>query len=203
MWCGDFAPAGDLLSWASKKVGKEAAPAAPSLGYEGSPAMLESRGRPELASLRSAQTSGASQKLKRASARLGILCFSAAQKGSSRHPLTSVVMVAVREREARTARQRRSVPLWLRREAQRLATRAYSRASITDSRRLFEQSVAPRVRRGRKARASQGTPRTRGAKTPGSLSLLPFFVDTKKGGRPRGRNPRIVEVVQPLRICTP
>ena len=52
--------------------------------------MLESRGRPELASLRSAQTSGASQKLKRASARLGILCFSAVQKGNSRHPAKRV-----------------------------------------------------------------------------------------------------------------
>ena len=59
--CGDFAPAGDLLSWSAKKVGKEAAPAAPPLGYEGFPAMLETRGRPELAALRSAQTSGASQ----------------------------------------------------------------------------------------------------------------------------------------------
>jgi len=155
--------------------------------------MLESRGRPELAALRSAQTGGASQivEARKRAPRDPVLLGGA--EGECEEPTATRAVSAKRARRE----QRRLTPLWLRREAQRLATRAYSRASITDSRRLFEQSVATRVRRGRKARASQGTPRTRGAKTPGSLwlrrssrTLLPFFVDTKKGSRPRGRNPR-------------
>jgi len=40
-----------------------------------------------------------------------------------------------------------------------------------------------------KDRAAQGSPRIARAEEAGSLSLPPFFVDTKKGGRPPGRNP--------------
>jgi hypothetical protein len=62
--CREFAPAGDLLS-GPPEVGKTA-PVPPPLAARGFPAMLEARGRAELTSLRSVQTSVASQFLKRA-----------------------------------------------------------------------------------------------------------------------------------------
>ena len=59
----DFAPAGDLL-FAPPKSRQKALPC--KTGPAGSPAMLEAQGRAELTSLRSVQTSVASQILKRA-----------------------------------------------------------------------------------------------------------------------------------------
>ncbi len=59
-----LAPAGESLLWPSKEVTKKDAPTKPPFGC---PAMLKGQGRAELASLRSAQTSVASQFLKCAS----------------------------------------------------------------------------------------------------------------------------------------
>jgi hypothetical protein len=69
---------------------------------------------------------------------------------------------------------------------------ARKRASTTDFGRLLERSGRrPRSEfcPTRKDRAAQGSPRTARAESAGSLSLVPFFVDTKKGTRLPGRNP--------------
>ena len=71
-----LAPAGDSLSWAPKKVSKETAPGSAALPAVGCPAMLEARGRTQLASLRSAQTRGAKSVFEARCARASGSCAS-------------------------------------------------------------------------------------------------------------------------------
>ena len=71
------------------------------------------------------------------------------------------------------------------------------RTSSTDSRRLFEQSVATRVRRGAPGPSIAGHPEQREGRG-GRGELFAYFLAGQKVGRPPGRNPGTVQRVQRL-----
>ncbi len=185
----DFVPAADLLSCARKKVGKESAPVpSPLRCAKGSPAMLEAQGRAELTSLRSVQTGGAKSVLEARFARaLGSCASRLLQRGAPQQPTakpTSRLAPAVRVAPFSTAEERKT-----------RSPRA-QHASSTDSRRLFEQSVAARVRRGASGLSTAGHP-SRSEGRCGRGELFAYFLAVQKTegfgeakvGRPPGRNP--------------
>ena len=138
----------------------------------GCPAMLEAQGRAELASLRSAQTSGAKSVLEARFARA--LGFCASRRFRRGGPQTAEQPTAKPE-----SRSPRGIPLPPSEPAEkRRALRPRAQlASRTDSTQLFEQSVAARVLRGGlKDRASQGSPlRSKGPGGSGAVSLVTFL----------------------------
>ena len=179
----EFAPAGDLLSCADKKVGKETAPA-PSALFEGSPAMLATQGSrgTHFATLRS--DSRAKSVIDARCARASGSCASRLlQRGTPKQPTPQ-------QPTARPgSRSRRGIPLPPLSTAGKRKARSprAQLASRTDSRRLFEQSVAARVRRGASGLAFLGDPE--GAGRSGVVSL-PTFLSTQESRSPAGANSR-------------
>jgi hypothetical protein len=175
----DVAPAGDLL-FAPPKSRQKALPC--ETAPAGCPAMLESRGRAELTSLRSVQTSVASQFLKRAahaprlSALLGGLEGEAPQTANSQAQQPGGGCISIPPSEP--AEKHRA-----------LSPRA-KLASRTDSRRLSEQSVAARVRRAGSRTEHRRAPRceAKGRAVRGRFLCL-LSCAHKKVSRPPGRNP--------------
>ena len=177
----DFVPAADLL-FAPPKSRQKALPC--KTGPAGSPAMLETQGRAELTSLRSVQTSVASQFLKCASrtpwasALLGGLEGEAPNSrtanSQARKPGGGCISISPSE----PAEKRRA-----------LSPRA-KLASTSDSRRLFEQSVAERVRRAGSRTEHRRAARceAKGRAVRGRLLWLLSWAP-KKVTRPPGRNP--------------
>jgi len=157
----DFVPAADLL-FAPPKSRQKALPC------ETAPAMLEAQGRAELAPLRSAQTGVAKSVLEACFARA--LGFCASRRFRRGGPETA---------EQPTARPASRVmdvflyaPFSPAEERKTRSPRAQL-ASRTDSRRLFEQSVAARVRRGASGLSTAGNPsKARAGRSGGALWLL-------------------------------
>jgi hypothetical protein len=171
----EFAPAGDLL-FGPPKSRQKAPPAKPPL--RGPLRCSDDEARPELAPLRSAQTTVRSQLLKRAShaprrpALLGGLeGESRAQPNSPTAKPASRPSPAARYAPFSTAEQRKA-----------LRARA-KRASRTDSVQLSEQSVAARVLRGPSKPEQLRAPATqrRAVRSGGALCLL--------SGGPESRSP--------------
>ena len=174
----DFVPAADLLSCTRKKVGKESAPVpSPLRCAKGSPAMLGAQGRAELTSLRSVQTGGAKSELEARCARaLGSCASRLLQRGTPEQPKQPTAKPA-----SRLSPAVRSAPFSTAEERKPRSPRAQL-ASTTDSRRLFEQSVATRVRRGASGLAFLGHPsEARAVRSGGALCLL--------SGGPESRSP--------------
>jgi hypothetical protein len=183
----EFAPAGDLL-FERPKSRQKVAPV-PSPLFEGCPAMLEAQGRAELASLRSAQTGGAKSVLDARFARaLGSCASRLLQRGVKEQP----EQPPASGRNLAATRARRPVvgvrlpPLSTAEERKSRSPRA-KLASSTDSRRLFEQSVATRVRRGASGLSGLGNPA--GAVRPGAPSL-PTFLCAQESRSPAGAKSR-------------
>jgi hypothetical protein len=135
--CREFAPAGDSLSCAHKKVSKESTPAKPPFGC---PAMLEGQGRAELTSLRSVQTSVASQFLKRAS----LAPWPSALLGGFEGGVSQTAEQPTAKPNSRLAWAVHHTPFEPAEERKTLRPRA-QRASSTDFVRLSERRVAERV----------------------------------------------------------
>jgi hypothetical protein len=164
----DFAPAGDLL-FAPPKSRQKALPC--KTGPAGSPAMLEAQGRAELTSLRSVQTSVASQILKRA----------------ARAPWASALLgglegEAPEQPQQPTAkpegRSRRGIPLPPSEPAEeRKALRPRAQhASSTDFAQLSERSVAKRVLcEASRPEYRRGPEAKRRAGGSGAVSLVTFL----------------------------
>jgi hypothetical protein len=176
----DFVPAADSLSCTRKKVSKESAPA-PSALFEGCPAMLETQGRAELASLRSAQTSGAKSVLEASFARaLGSYASRLLQRGTPEQPKQPKQPTA--KPDIRLAPAVRHAPFSTAEQHKASRPRA-QRASSTDSAQLFEQSVAARVLRGASKPEQRRAPvaQRRAVRSGGALCLL--------SGGPESRSP--------------
>jgi hypothetical protein len=109
----------------------------------GFPALLESQGRAELASLRSAQTSVASQCLKRTAHAPWDSSITGGFEGETRNTPPQQPTAKPASRLAPAVLHSPLEPA----EERRTSSPFAQRTSKTDSRRLFEQSVAARVRR--------------------------------------------------------
>jgi hypothetical protein len=165
----DFVPAADSLSCADKKVSKETAPVPSPLRFAaGSPAMLERRG--------SRRTRFATRRSDSCASRL--LQGGAPQQPNSQQP----------NPKAGWCRLFTHTPFEPA-EERRTSSPFAKRTSRIDSRRLFEQSVATRVRRAglkaehhREARCEAKGRAVRGR-------LFAFFLVAQKEGRPPGRTP--------------
>ena len=155
----------------------------------GFPAMLEAQGRAELTSLRSVQTGGAKSVLEARCARALGFCASRRFRGgnpSSQQPTAQA--------SSRSPRGLRLTPLSPA-EKRRAWSPCAQRTSSTDSRRLFEQSVATRVRRGAPGPSIAGHPEQREGRG-GRGELFAYFLAGQKVGRPPGLNPGTVQRVQ-------
>ena len=159
----------------------------------GCPAMLEAQGRAELAPLRSAQTSGAKSVLEACCARaLGFCASRRFRRGGPKQP-TRKPTAKPESRLAPAVHHSPFEPAEERRPSSPFA----QRTSRTDSRRLFEQSVATRVRRAglkvehrREARCAAKGRAVRGR-------LFAYFLVAQKVGRPPGRTPGMGLGVKP------
>ncbi len=177
----DFVPAADSLSCANKKVSKEIAPAKPP-GEAGCPAMLEDRGPRKTPAATLWSNS----------------CAESVLEARKRAPRSSVLLGGL-EGEAPNSRNSQTrnpavIGLFIHppsepAEERRTSSPRAKHASTSDSRRLFEQSVAARVRRAglksvhrRAARCAAEGRAVRGR-------LFAFFLVAQKEGRPPGRTP--------------
>ena len=190
--CREFAPAGDLLSCAHKKVGKvleerrsQSAPAKPPLS--GCPAMLEARGRAQLASfatLTALKQRGAKSVVEACGARaLGFCASRRFRRGAPEQPNNQQP-----NPKAGWRRLFLHSPFEPAEERKALRPRA-QRASTSDFAQLSERSVAKRVLREasrleyrRAARCEAKGRAVRGR-------LFAFFLVAQKEGRPPGRRP--------------
>jgi len=177
----DFVPAADLL-FAPPKSRQKALPC--KTGPAGSPAMLEAQGRAELTSLRSVQTSVASQFLKRAAR----APWASALLGGFEGEAPKQPQQPTAKPESRLAPAVHHSPFEPAEERKALRPRA-QRASSTDFAQLSERSVAKRVlcaasrpeyRRAARCEAKGRAVRGR---------LFAFFLVAQKEGRPPGRRP--------------
>jgi len=183
----EFAPAGDLLSCADKKVGKETAPVPSPLRFAaGSPAMLKARGRAELTSLRSVQTSGAKSVLEARFARAPGSCASRLLQGGAPKQPTSQQPTATPE--SRLAPAVLHPPFEPAEERRALRPRA-QHASSTDFAQLSERSVAQRVLREASTTEHRRAARCEAKGRAVRGRLFAFFLVAQKEGRPPGRRP--------------
>ena len=151
----------------------------------GAPAMLAPCDLAELATLRSAQTGGESQRLKRAVTRApqGPVLLGEATGARRRGPRRARFALADAQASPHSSRYGGYSPSAPPRSTGSRGARL--RASITDSHRLSEQSVAARVRGGLGIRASQGTPRISRGGAAGAVSL-PTFLGAQESRSPAG-----------------
>ena len=188
--CRDFAPAGDLL-FAPPKSRQKALPC--KTAPAGFPALLESQGRAELASLRSAQTSVASQFLKRAAHAPWDSSITGGFKGEAPN---SPPQQPTAKPASRLSPAVRYAPFSTAEKRKPRSPRA-KLASSTDSRRLFEQSVATRVRRGASGLSLLGDPsEARAVRSGGAFCLL---FGGPKSRSPAGANSRLGLAAKPHR----
>ena len=181
----EFAPAGDLLSCADKKVGKETAPVpSPLRCAAGSPAMLATRGsrRTRFATLRSNSCAKSVHEVRFAHA--SRCCASRLLQGGAPEQPNS------QQPNPKAGCRRLFIhPPSEPAEERRTSSPFAKRTSRTDSRRLFERSVAKRVRRaGLKAehhRAARCEAKGRAVRG----RLFAYFLVAQKVGRPPGRTP--------------
>ncbi len=177
----EFAPAGDSLSWAPKKVSKEAAPAKPPIRKRlGTLRFSVIEARAKLPPLRSGQTVARSQLLKRAKARASMPCDARRfRRGNPRQPAAELPTPNVSTHSRGLFLHSPSEPA---EERTALRPRA-QHASRTDSAQLSDRSVAKGVLRGASRAAHRREPLAlRGAGGSGAtLCLL--------SGRPESRSP--------------
>ena len=177
----DFGPAADLL-FAPPKSRQKALPC--KTGPAGSPVMLEPQGRAELTSLRSVQTSVASQFLKRAAhapwtpALLGGLEGEAPKQPNSQQPGP----------QAGWRRLFIHPPSEPAEERRALRPRA-QHASSTDFAQLSERSGAERVLREALTTEHRRAARCEAKGRAVRGRLFAFFLVAQKEGRPPGRRP--------------
>ena len=181
VWCREFAPAGDLLSCAHKKVGKEGAPVPSPLAARGVPCASRGPGpRPTrfVHYVHCTQTRGAKSVDEARCARAPAPCDARLlQRGVREQPEQptakpdNLAVVAFRLTPFSDAEQHRA----LRACAQRTST--------TDSAQLFERSVAERVLRGpsRTEQRREPAAQRRAARSGGAFCLL--------FGGPKSRSP--------------
>ena len=177
----EFAPAGDLLSCADKKVGKETAPAKPP-GGAGSPALLGHRGSrgTHFATLRSDSRAKSVDEARKA--RASMPCDARRfRRGVKEQPTPQQPIAKPEGRPHRGISRPPLSPA----EQRKIRSPRAQLASRTDSRRLFEQSVAARVRRGASDLVLLGNPA--GAGRSGVVSL-PTFLSTQESRSPARAN---------------
>jgi hypothetical protein len=179
----EFAPAGDLLSCTRKKVGKERAPAKPA--RRAALRCSKPRARPELASLRSAQTTVRSQMLKRAahapwaSALLGGLEGESPKQPNSQQP------------NPQAGWRRLFIhPPFSAAEEHRASRPCAQRTSSSDSAQLFERSVAKRVLRGASTTAHRRGPEAQRRAVRSGATFCLLFGRSKRRS-PAGANSRL------------
>ena len=183
----EFAPAGDLLSGPPESR-QRAAPAKPPLRCaSGCPAMLEARGRAQLASFAALTTlrqRGAKSEVDARCARaLGCCASRRFRRGDPKQPNSQ----NSQQPNATSLRSRLFSLSPLEPAEQRKALRARAQhASTTDSAQLFERSVAKRVLRG-PSRPEQRREARRAGRVGGRL--FAYFLVAQKVGRPPGRTP--------------
>jgi hypothetical protein len=189
----DFVPAADSPSCANKKVSKEIAPVpSPLRCAAGSPAMLGRRGsrRTRFATLRSDICAKSVNEVRFAHASPS--CASRLlQGGAPKQPNSQ-------QPSPKAGSRRRFIhPPFESAEERRTSSPRAQHASTSDSRRLFEQSVAARVRRaGLKAehrRAARCEAKGRAVRG----RLFAYFLVAQKVGRPPGRTPGMGLGVKP------
>ena len=190
-----LAPAGDLLSCAHKKVGKETAPTKPPL--RGSLRCSNDEARAQLASLRSAQTVARSQKSMRAAlAPRRPPLLGGFEGGASKQP------TANSQAPKPFAPRYSSSPLEHAEERKVLRPRA-QHASRTDSAQLFDRSVAKGVPHGPSRSEYRREPAAqRRAGGSGALSL-PTFLCAQESRSPAGAKSRHGPWRQPIAATTP
>jgi hypothetical protein len=180
--CREFAPAGDLLFERPKRRQKVAPAPSP---------FASLRVPCDARTARLAQNSlryAAVKQLREVSprsvlrTRLAVLRFSAPPKGT--------LETAEQPTAKPQSRSHRGIPLTPFSPAEERKTRSprAKLASRTDSRRLFEQSVATRVRRGASGLSTAGNPK-RSVGRGGRGELFAYFLADQKVGRPPGRTP--------------
>jgi hypothetical protein len=156
-------------------------------GPAGSPAMLASPGprrTPCVRCAHSGQTAARSQFSRRAARAPGLAALLGGLEGESRN---SQLQQPTAQPESPLAPAVLYAPFSAAEERKTRSPRAQL-ASSTDSRRLFEQSVAARVRRGASGLSTAGNPeRSEGRR--GRGELFAYFLAVQKVGRPPGRNP--------------
>ena len=183
--CREFAPAGDLLSCADKKVGKETAPVPSPLRFAaGSPAMLATRGsrRTRFATRRSNSRAKSVDEVRFAHAP-GCCASRLLQGGAPEQPNSQQRRPKVGSR--RLFNHPPSEPA-----EQRKGLRACAkRTSSTDFARLFERSVAKRVPRGPSRPEQRRAARSEAEGRAVRGRLFAFFLVAQKEGRPPGRRP--------------
>jgi len=170
--CGDFAPAGDLL-FAPPKSRQKALPC--ETGPAGCPAMLEAQGprRTHSATLRSNSCAKSVVEARCARA-LGFCASRRFRRGGPEQPTAKP--------ESRLSPAVPCAPFSTAEERKALRPRA-QRASLTDSVRLFERSVAKRVPHGASRTEYRREPeaKRRAVRSGGALCLL--------SGGPESRSP--------------
>ena len=181
-----LAPAGDLLLWTPKEVGKKTAPTKPPTLRVGALRCSNDEARAQLAPLCSAQTVARSQTLKRAahaprrSALLGGFeggVPQTAQQPTAKPPSRSPRGI--------------SLPPFSTAEQRKTLRACAKRTSTSDSVRLSDRSVAKRVAHGPSRSEQRREPRaTRGAVRSGALSL-PTFLCAQESRSPAGANSRL------------
>jgi hypothetical protein len=177
----DFVPAADLL-FAPPKSRQKALPC--KTAPAGCPAMLEAQGRAELAPLRSAQTSVASQFLKRAARAPWASALLGGLKGEAPNSRTANSQT----REPSLTGLFLHPPFSVAEERSGLQPRA-QRASSSDSAQLSDRSVAKGVLRGVARREHRRAARCEAKGRRGQGRLFAFFLVAQKEGRPPGRRP--------------
>ena len=169
--CREFAPAGDLLSGRPESRQRVAPVPSPLRFAAGCPAMLETRGRAELTSLRSVQTSGAKSVDEVRCAHAPGSCASRLLQGGVKEQPNSPI-AKPGSRSVRGIWVPPSEPA----EKRRALSPFAKRTSTSDSRRLSEQSAATRVRRaGSRTEHRRGPGAQRRAGGSGAVSLVTFL----------------------------
>jgi hypothetical protein len=183
----EFAPAGDLLSCADKKVGKETGPVpSPLRCATGSPAMLGARGprRTPFATLRSDSCAESVDEARCARAS-GSCASRLLQRGAPEQP------TARNQQPSPQAGWRRLFihpPFEPAEERRTLRPRAQL-ASRTDSAQLFDRSVAEGVLRGASRSEHRRAARCEAKGRAVRGRLFAFFLVAQKEDRPPGRHP--------------
>ena len=207
-WCREFAPAGDLLSCAHKKVGKESAPVpSPLRCATGCPALLGGRGRAQLASFTAFTTlrqRGAKSDDEARCARAPAPCDARLlQRGVQEQP---------KQPNSRNSQQPspNAVRSWLflhppfEPAEQRKDLRACAkRTSWTDFAQLSERSVAERVLREPSRPEQRRAARSEAKGRADRGRLFAYFLVAQKVGRPPGRIPGTVDRVLALQPSAP
>ena len=196
-----FAPAGDLLSCAHKKVGKEGAPVPSPLAARGVPCASRGPGpRPTrfVHYVHCAQTRGAKSVDEARFARAPAPCDARLlQRGVRKQP---------NSQNSRNSQQPspKSGWLWLflhppfepAEERRTLRPRA-QRASSSDFAQLFERSVAKRVLREASRSAHRREARSEAKGRADRGRLFAYFLVAQKVGRPPGRKPKVSPKANP------